>query len=205
MTILNLDYMNKKDEFIALLKSTNRQGIDDCLLLLEQLGFFTAPASTKFHLNTDGGLVEHSLNVCKVALRIRETMIELDNTLETKLPKESIIIAALLHDVCKSDIYKKTIKRQKNANGQWVDMEGYDVDYSNLPLGHGEKSVIIALQSGLSLTKDEILAIRWHMHAWELPFQSYEAKSCLNVAKENTPLVTLIQTADGLSSSLLEK
>ena len=132
-------------------------------------------------------------------------MIELDNTLEAKLPKESIIIAALLHDVCKSDIYKKTIKRQKNANGQWVDMEGYDVDYSNLPLGHGEKSVIIALQAGLSLTKEEILAIRWHMHAWELPFHSYEAKSCLNVAKENTPLVTLIQTADGLSSSLLEK
>lgn len=76
---------------------------------------------------------------------------------------------------------------------------------SNLPLGHGEKSVIIALQAGLSLTKDEILAIRWHMHAWELPFQSYEAKSCFNVARESTPLVTLIQTADGLSSSLLEK
>lgn len=99
--------MNKKDEFIASLKSTNRHGIDECLLVLEQLGFFTAPASTKFHLNTDGGLVEHSLNVCKVALRIRETMIELDNTLAAKLPKESIIIAALLHDVCKSDIYKK--------------------------------------------------------------------------------------------------
>ena len=197
--------MNKKDEFIALLKSTNRHGIDECLLVLEQLGFFIAPASTKFHLNTDGGLVEHSLNVCKVALRIRETMIELDNTLAAKLPKESIIIAALLHDVCKSDIYKKTIKRHKNNNGVWVDMEGYDVDYSNLPLGHGEKSVIIALQSGLSLTKEEILAIRWHMHAWELPFQSYEAKSCLNVAKENTPLVTLIQTADGLASTLLEK
>ena len=132
-------------------------------------------------------------------------MIELDNTLAAKLPKESIIIAALLHDACKSDIYKKTIKRQKNAYGQWVDIEGYDVDYSNLPLGHGEKSVIIALQAGLSLTKDEILAIRWHMHAWELPFQSYEAKSWLNVAKENTPLVTVIQTADGLSSTLLEK
>ena len=205
MTTINIDYMNKKDEFIALLKSTNRHGIDECLLVLEQLGFFIAPASTKFHLNTDGGLVEHSLNVCKVALRIRETMIELDNTLAAKLPKESIIIAALLHDVCKSDIYKKTIKRHKNNNGVWVDMEGYDVDYSNLPLGHGEKSVIIALQSGLSLTKEEILAIRWHMHAWELPFQSYEAKSCLNVAKENTPLVTLIQTADGLASTLLEK
>ena len=197
--------MNNKDNFISLLKSTNRQGVDGCIEELENLGFFEAPASTAFHLNTDGGLVEHSLNVCKVALKLRESMMELDATLENKLPEDSVIIAALLHDMCKSDIYKKTTKWQKNSKGQWEGYDGYDVDYSNLPLGHGEKSVIMALQSGLKLTKDEILAIRWHMHAWELPFQSYEAKSSLNKAKEITPLLTLIQAADGLASSLLEK
>ena len=197
--------MNNKDNFISLLKSTNRQGVDGCIEELENLGFFEAPASTAFHLNTEGGLVEHSLNVCKVALKLRESMMELDATLENKLPEDSVIIAALLHDMCKSDIYKKTTKWQKNSKGQWEGYDGYDVDYSNLPLGHGEKSVIMALQSGLKLTKDEILAIRWHMHAWELPFQSYEAKSSLNKAKEITPLLTLIQAADGLASSLLEK
>lgn len=197
--------MNNKETFISLLKSTNRQGVDGCIQELENLGFFTAPASTAFHLNTEGGLVEHSLNVCKVALKLRESMMELDATLENKLPEDSVIIAALLHDMCKSDIYKKTTKWQKNSKGQWEGYDGYDVDYSNLPLGHGEKSVIMALQSGLKLTKDEILAIRWHMHAWELPFQSYEAKSSLNKAKEITPLLTLIQAADGLASSLLEK
>lgn len=196
--------MSLKEQFISLLKSTERQGVDDCIKDLETLGFFSAPASTVFHLNRDGGLVEHSLNVCKVALKVRESMMELDTTLENKLPIDSVIIAALLHDICKSDIYKKTIKRQKNSKGQWVDAEGYDVDYSNNPLGHGEKSVIMALQSGLKLTKDEILAIRWHMHAWELPFQSYEAKSCLNKAKEISPLLTLVQVADGLAASMLE-
>ena len=60
--------MNTKETFISLLKSTNRQGVDGCIEELENLGFFTAPASTAFHLNTEGGLVEHSLNVCKVAL-----------------------------------------------------------------------------------------------------------------------------------------
>ena len=196
--------MNNKETFISLLKSTNRQGVDGCIQELENLGFFTAPASTVFHLNNEGGLVEHSLNVCKVALKVRETMIEFDSSLENKLPKDSVIIAALLHDMCKSDIYKKATKWQKNSKGQWEGYDGYDVDYSNLPLGHGEKSVIMALQSGLKLTKDEILAIRWHMHAWELPFQSYEAKSCLNKAKEITPLLTLIQTSDGLAAGLLE-
>lgn len=197
--------MNNKETFISLLKSTNRQGVDGCIQELENLGFFTAPASTVFHLNNEGGLVEHSLNVCKVALKVRETMIEFDSSLENKLPKDSVIIAALLHDMCKADIYKKATKWQKNSKGQWEGYDGYDVDYSNLPLGHGEKSVIMALQSGLKLTKDEILAIRWHMHAWELPFQSYEAKSCLNKAKEITPLLTLIQTSDGLAAGLLEK
>ena len=196
--------MNNKDNFISLLKSTNRQGVDGCIEELENLGFFEAPASTAFHLNTDGGLVEHSLNVCKVALKLRKSMMELDATLENKLPEDSVIIAALLHDMCKSDIYKKTTKWQKNSKGQWEGYDGYDVDYSNLPLGHGEKSVIMALQSGLKLTKDEILAIRWHMTAWELAFQSGEQKANLQKAKELAPLCTLIQCADGLASALLE-
>ena len=42
------------------------------------------------------------------------------------------------------------------------------------------------------------------MHAWELPFQSYEAKSNLNVAKERCPLLSLVQAADGLAANLLE-
>ncbi len=41
----------------------------------------------------------------------------------------------------------------------WTDVSGYDVDYSNFPVGHGEKSVIVLLRSGLDLTDDEIIAI----------------------------------------------
>ena len=92
-------------------------------------------------------------------------MIELDDSLRELLPKDSVIISILLHDVCKADIYKKAIKRQKNAYGMWTDVSGYDVDYSNFPVGHGEKSVIVLLRSGLDLTDDEIIAIRWHMQA----------------------------------------
>ena len=54
------------------------------------------------------------------------------------------------------------------------------------------------------ITNDEALAIRWHMHAWEIPFQSYEAKGNYNVAKEHCPLVSLVQAADNLASSMLE-
>lgn len=194
-----------KNEFIALLRSTEREGIEEVIEELEGLGFFEAPASTKFHLNNEGGLLEHSLNVCKVAMDVRETMLLMDDTLRESLPKDSVILAALLHDVCKADIYKKVMKRQKNSFGMWVDTPGYDVDYSNFPLGHGEKSVIVLLRCGLDLSDDEIMAIRWHMQAWDLPFQSYDLKSNFNEAKSISPLVTLIQTADGLASNLLER
>lgn len=197
--------MDYKKEFIELLKTTNRQGIDDLVEELEDLGFFKAPASTKFHLNEDGGLVQHSLNVCKAALSMRKSMIDLDDSLLDALPKDSVIIASLLHDTCKADIYKPTMKKEKNRFGMWCDVPGYDVDYSNFPLGHGEKSVIVLLRSGFELTDDEIMAIRWHMNAWDLPFQSYDIKSNFNKAKEICPLLSLVQAADCLASNLLER
>ena len=197
--------MDYKKEFIELLETTNRQGIDDLVEELEDLGFFKAPASTKFHLNEDGGLVQHSLNVCKAALSMRKSMIELDDSLLEALPKDSVIIASLLHDTCKADIYKPTMKKEKNRFGMWCEVPGYDVDYSNFPLGHGEKSVIVLLRSGFELTDDEIMAIRWHMNAWDLPFQSYDIKSNFNKAKEICPLLSLVQAADCLASNLLER
>lgn len=195
---------DKQAKFKELLLSTKREGMANIIESLEKLGFFKAPASTKFHLNYEGGLLEHSMNVCDMALELRELMLRKREDLRDELPKESVIIAALLHDVCKADVYKPAIKRQKNEHGVWCDVPGYDADYRNFPLGHGEKSVIRLLQCGLRLTDDEIMAIRWHMTAWDLPFQSPEMKGNLNGARERCPLLALIQAADGLAANILE-
>ena len=200
-----MENMNNKDRFIDLLQSTGREGVNEVIDELESLGFFEAPASTRFHLNCEGGLLEHSLNVCDTALAVREVMIAKDESLRDLLPKDSVIIASLLHDTCKADIYKRVMKKRKNAFGVWEDVPGYDVDYSNFPMGHGEKSVIVLLCCGLALTDDEMMAIRWHMTAWDLAFQSPEMKGNLNQAKEICPLLTLIQAADGLASNMLER
>ena len=194
-----------KTKYKEMLLSTNREGMENVIERLEEQGFFKAPASTKFHLNYEGGLLEHSMNVCDMALELRELIIRKKEGLRISLPKESVIIAALLHDVCKADIYKPAVKRQKNEHGIWCDVPGYDVDYSNFPVGHGEKSVIWLLQNGLKLTADEIMAIRWHMTAWDLAFQSPEMKGNLNAARERCPLMALIQAADGLAANLLER
>lgn len=191
-----------KEEFIELLRSTNREGMDKVIAKLEKMGFFTAPASSKNHLCREGGLVEHSLNVYKMAKMIHGQLL-LSNP-EIKIKEESVIIASLLHDVCKADIYKIGVKWRKDDQGRWEQYEAYEIDYTNFPMGHGEKSVMMLLMCGLRMEQDELLAIRWHMGAWNLAFQNFEDKSCISAAADKCPLLTLIQAADNLAAHVLE-
>jgi hypothetical protein len=194
-----------KDRFIELLRSTGRNGIETVIAKLEELGFFEAPASTRFHLSSKGGLLQHSLNVYEAAMMVREKIVQRNPDLEGLLPVESVILSTLLHDTCKADIYKSAILSRKNEAGYWEKYPGYQVDYSNLPLGHGEKSVIMLLSWGLELTTEEMLAIRWHMTAWDLPFQDPEHKESLNAARAKTPLCSLVQVGDSIATGLLER
>ena len=202
---MKVDIKANKEEFLELLRSTKRDGIEDVITDLEELGFFTAPASAGHHLNIEGGLVLHSINTCKAALAIWEGMKPLEPSLATEVKRDSIIIASLLHDVCKSDIYKRSVKKRKNALGQWEDCEGYKVSYKDFPMGHGDKSVILLLCSGLDLSDDEMLAIRWHMGAWGINMNSYEDERCYDTARALYPLVSIIQTADGVAAAILER
>lgn len=200
-----MDRKEMKEEFLNLLRSTEREGIEDLIEALEEMGFFTAPASANHHLNVEGGLLEHSLNTCKAALAIYEGLKPLDPSMEKEVRRDSIILSSLLHDVCKSDIYKRSVKKRKNNVGQWEDVEGYSVSYKNFPMGHGEKSVILLLCNGLSLYDDEMLAIRWHMGAWGINMNSFEDQRCYDTSRKLYPLVSIIQAADGLAASILER
>lgn len=194
-----------KEEFVKLLKSTGREGVDDVIEELERLGFFSAPASAGHHLNVEGGLVQHSLNTCKTAFAIWEGMKALEPSLDTEVKKESIIISALLHDVCKADIYKRSVKKRKNKLGQWEDCEGYKVSYKDFPMGHGEKSLVVILLSGLELYDDEMLAIRWHMGAWGLNQNSFEDVRNYDTAQKEYPLVAIIHAADVMAANVMER
>ena len=207
--------MKKKKEknpdletFKALLQSVEKFTEEDVNYLMEDLehwGFFRMPASCKKHNSYEGGLLKHSLNVCQIAQMLREQIIYLRPDLAPLLPIDSIIIASLLHDVCKSGIYQKVNRRQKDETGMWETCTTYNIDYSFLPVGHGEKSVIMLLRSGLDLSDEEIMAIRWHMGGWELPYQSHEMIASQKKACEITPLVTLIHTADAMAANLMER
>ena len=193
-----------RQQFIDMLRQTKREGVENVIDYLDKAGFFEAPASVARHLSYDGGLLEHSLNVCKAARALAAQMVEMCPQIAPKLPDDSIVLASLLHDVCKANIYNKVQKWRKDAANRWEQYDAYDCDYSRFPVGHGEKSVIMLLRLGLDLKNDEILAIRWHMGAWNLPMQSYEDKNNISAAYDNCPLAVIVNAADGLATHIVE-
>ena len=188
--------------FEKILRDTGRENIDYVIEALDAWGFFTAPASAKGHGAYPGGLLEHSLNVYDAAVEARKAMIVLRPDLEDDLKADSIAIAALLHDVCKSDLYRLVKKKRRNEVGQYEEFEQYEIHDENFPVGHGEKSVILLLQSGLDLKDDEICAIRWHMGPWNM---SGDDEKFYRQAGKATPLQPLIHAADTLASAIIER
>ena len=204
-TMVEIDVTKNKETFCNILRSTEREGVESVIEDLEKMGFFEAPASCNHHLNVAGGLVQHSLNTFYAAEKIWEGMKQLDASIEKEVKRDSLILAALLHDVCKADIYKQSVRKRKTRLGEWVDCDCYKVSYKDFPMGHGEKSVILLLCSGLELDDAEMLAIRWHMGSWGINMNSIEDQKCFDTAKELYPLVSIIQSADSLAAGLLER
>lgn len=200
----NSNHKTIKEEFLSLLRSTERDGIEETIEYLESAGFFKAPASAAHHLAEEGGLVEHSLNTCKAALEIWEGMKHIASDLEYSVKRDSVIIASLLHDVCKSDSYEISVRKRKNELGQYESYMGYRAVDTKLPIGHGEKSLIMLLyNTPLELSNEEMLAIRWHMGPWGLNFNSGEEMRLYDASNDN-PLVPIIYAADLLAARILE-
>ena len=190
------------DRFIEILRATGRENIDYIIEDLESWGFFEAPASAQGHYAYPGGLLDQSLNVYDAAMNSREWLIKTRPDLEPQLKVESISIAALLHDVCKADFYRLVRKKKRNEIGTYEEVEAYEIHDENFPVGHGEKSVILLLQSGLDLSDDEIYAIRWHMGPWNL---SRDDERFYRQASRLTPLQSLIHAADTIASAIIER
>lgn len=144
------------ETFKDLLKSTNREGIDTLLSWLDQSDFKFAPASTQYHNNIRGGLLAHSLDVYY-------HMHDFDNLIKFfDIPEESLIITALLHDICKVNCYKTDYRNTKDANGNWIKVPYYTWEEQE-PLGHGDKSIMLMYEYAVKPTKIERAMIRNHM------------------------------------------
>ena len=183
--IINGGILIVKEEFLMLLKSINREGMDELINFIERSDFFKAPASTRFHGSYEGGLLEHSLNVYKIlSEKVKNCPIELN------VSQDSIIIMSLLHDICKANFYKVDYRNAKNDLGVWEKVPYYTID-DTIPYGHGEKSVMM-ISEYIKLTVEEKYAIRWHMGFTE-PKEMY---STIGQAYKKYPIALLTHEAD---------
>ncbi|CCU78139.1 Predicted HD superfamily hydrolase [Halanaerobium saccharolyticum subsp. saccharolyticum DSM 6643] len=87
-----------KEKFIADLKKTGKNGVEDLLSYLEEIDFYEKPASIRHHLNVTGGLLEHTENVKKEYLKLNQET-------NAGIPWENIIIQASMHDLEKCFAY----------------------------------------------------------------------------------------------------
>ena len=174
-----------EEKFLSLLQSVNRDGMEDLINFIKKTDFFKAPASTRFHGSKEGGLVEHSLKVYEVLKHKVENCIK-----KFEVPEETIILVALLHDICKANFYKVDYRNAKNELGVWEKVPYYTID-DTIPYGHGEKSVMMITEY-IKLTPEEKYAIRWHMGFTE-PKEQY---TTIGIAYTKYPLALLMHEAD---------
>ena len=102
--------MTNKERFIDIYRThIKREGSEELLnyLLSDQCDFFTAPASTRYHGAYEGGLLDHSLNVYDCLLDILARP-RVKDVYGIHYSDESAAIVALLHDLCKVNIYNRS-------------------------------------------------------------------------------------------------
>lgn len=182
--------MDNKERFLTLMRSVNRDGINDLIDWLEKSDFFTCPASTRYHSAFEGGLLQHSLNVYDQSKRLALAFPEI------LFSEESLIITSLLHDICKVNFYGVEKRNRKNEFGVWESYNSYTVNEKFCFGGHGAKSVFI-VQNFIKLSPEEAVAINCHMGMSE--------NEHVGNSYEQYPLAWIIHVADEAATFLNEK
>lgn len=153
--------------------------------LLDEIGYFTAPAAINHHGNYIGGLYDHSKQVATELQNLTDRLgLTWDNS-------KSPFVVGILHDLCKCDDYVM------DDNGTWI------YNKNKILPGHGDKSVMMAQQimavTEGGLNNEEMYCIRWHMGA----FDDRENWSCYSAAVKAFHNVLYTHTADMIASQII--
>lgn len=160
------------------------------LKFLETSGFYSSPASTKYHDSVKGGLLVHSLNtyeqICQLSCVPKFANVDM----------ASATLVALTHDWGKMRLYESYVQNKKDSeDGEWYQETAYRVNPNHIGMGHEIDSFNLA-NTIFKLNKEEMLAIRWHHGGWHR--NPIEMRDLQN-SNEKYPLVHMLQFADQLA------
>lgn len=144
--------MTNKERFETYVRLyVQRDGVDAFLQDLEENGFYDAWASTTYHCNYKGGLVEHTLNVIEYALKLADTF-------KSKVSKESIVLCACGHDTGKAyEYYVNNLLKSGKVSGS----KPKKINPSLIIKSHAMRSLTI-MSKFFTLTESEKVAILSH-------------------------------------------
>jgi hypothetical protein len=154
--LLTLDSLDKSyDGLFDLLGERKEQVLRFKEFLESETCWLTAPASTRFHLNFEKGLLLHSVGVTLNALRIRGLLAE-------DLSEESVVITALFHDLGKVGSPGKPYYL-RNENMWEVQTRGitYKINPELVTINLAVRSLFL-IGNRIALTEEEAQAIVAH-------------------------------------------
>lgn len=185
--------LDNKKYVVDRLLATKREGMEDLIGYMEQIGFFEAPCSGGNHLACQFGLVHHSRNVMMAAENIGYALL---GKVKYEEIRDSVIIAAALHDLGKCGDYGKPMYVPNILkSGKASEAKPFKRNPALLPIDHATRSVKLATLF-IDLTEDEEFAIRYHDGLYETA--SYGVKG------HETPLYLILHYADLWSSRVTE-
>ena len=156
--------------------------------VVNETNFINAPASTRFHLCIDHGLLVHSNSVAK-------TILKLNQALNCEIPIYKCIIVGLFHDLGKYNDYIKKEPTEKQKAAGFKATPPYEYNTSGIYDEQESESVFI-ISKFMELDKDEFMAILYHNSPWDGVTKP--------IFRQNK-LMTILQNADYYSTLYLEE
>ena len=162
--------------------------------LEQETSWLTAPASTRFHLCREHGLLEHSVNVA-------ETLLRLKALLAPEISDESCVVTALLHDLGKAGTpgnpqYIPNEPSEKQRAAGYPASRPYSFNNDLVYMSVPARSLYLA-GSRFPFTETEAQAILYQ------DGQYVEENRC--VAAHEEKLTLLLQYADNWSGFVVEE
>ena len=183
MIILYINDKNVDEKYIELQSrvTVRVKEFDNFIAFLEkETTWLNSPASTKYHLNIEKGLLIHSVGVAY-------TLLEIKKALMPQLEDEACIICALFHDIGKLGFPQKPLYL-KESNGYFYNPEV-------TTMGLGTRSLYL-ISGHITLSDEEAQAIAYH------DGQYVEENKI--VAHKESPLLLLLHYADYWTAHMYE-
>lgn len=180
------DYEYTKEEIKQALLSVKRKGMKELVDFLEKTDYYIAPASSKYHLSEPFGLMIHQYSVYNILL-------EKNKMFNLRINQDTIILTALLHDICKVGLYRKVADQ-------------YITNKEVSKRGHGKLS-LERIKRFITLTPEEEAIIKYHMGTFAIIgvgyLEEYTAQE-MHEAIKKFPTVQIFASCD-MESTVMEQ